>query len=187
MPRPLRDDAPGGIVHVTSRGVNGCPIYRTPSDRRAFVALLGDVVERFGWLVYAYCLMGNHYHLLLQTTWPTLSAGVQRLNGIHAQRFNRAHGRYGHLFQGRFRSQPVERDAHLLLACRYVVLNPVDAGLCRRAEDWPWSSYRATAGFEENRILALDALLPLFGRDEASARLRYREFVREGTIRARAA
>jgi REP-associated tyrosine transposase len=184
MPRPLRDNAPGGIVHVTSRGVNGCPIYRTTSDRRGFVALLGEVSERFRWLVYAFCLMGNHYHLVLQTTWPTLSAGVQRLNGIHAQRFNRRHGRYGHLFQGRFKSEPVERDAHLLLACRYVVLNPVAAGLCRRPEDWPWSSYRVTAGLTENRLLALDGLLPLFGRDEAGAQLRYREFVGEGASRA---
>jgi len=131
MPRRGRLDAPGLISHVTARGVNGCPVYRSTRDRLDYLALLGEVVERFHWLLYAYCLMGNHVHLLVETTWPTLSAGVQRLHGIYGQRFNRRHGRYGHLYQGRFKSEPVQRDAHLLLAARYVVLNPVAVALCR--------------------------------------------------------
>ena len=187
MARRRRLDAPGLISHVTARGVDGCAIFRSPTDRRGYLALLEDAVERFDWLVYAYCLMGNHVHLLLETTWPTLSRGLQRLNGIHAQRFNRRHGRSGHLFQGRFASEPVERDAHLLSAARYVVLNPVRAGLCREPADWAWSSYRATAGAEDAGFLALERLLPFFGRDEERARRRYCTYVREGVETLRAA
>lgn len=181
MPRRHRLDASGLVSHVTARGVDGCPVYRSSRDRFDYLAILEDVVERFHWLVYAYCLMGNHVHLLVETTWPTLSAGIQRLHGIYGQRFNRRHGRYGHLYQGRFKSEPVERDAHLLATARYVVLNPVAAALCRHPGDWPWSSYRATAGPPgAPTFLALDRLLPLFGRDEETARHRYREFVDEG-------
>ena len=179
MPRRLRLDAPGLISHVTARGVNGCSIYGTSLHRRDYLAHLGDVVDRFDWLLYAYCLMGNHVHLLVETTWPTLSTGMQRLHGIYAQRFNRRHGRYGHLFQGRVGSEHVGRDEHLLAAARYVVLNPVEAFLCRQPGDWPWSSYRATAGGDAG-FLALDRLLPLLGRDRTSARQRYRHFIAEG-------
>lgn len=187
MARRRRLDAPGLVSHVTARGVDGCPIFRSAADRSGYVTLLEGVAERFEWLVYAYCLMGNHVHLLIETTWPTLSTGLQRLHGIHAQRFNRRHGRYGHLFQGRFTSEPVERDAHLLSAARYVVLNPVAAGLCREPGGWPWSSYRATIGTVNPGFLALGRLLPLFGPDETSARRCYREFVRDGIGAARAA
>jgi REP element-mobilizing transposase RayT len=185
MARRRRLDAPGLVSHVTARGVDGCPIFRSAADRRAYLALLEDTVERSGWLVYAYCLMGNHVHLLVETTWPTLSRGLQRLNGIHAQRFNRRHARSGHLFQGRFGSEPVERDAHLLSTARYVVLNPVRAGLCRKPADWPWSSYRATAGAANAGFLALERLLPFFGADEDRARRRYCTYVREGIGAAR--
>jgi putative transposase len=187
MARSRRSDAPGLVSHVTARGVDGCPVFRSAADRRGYLDLLDDTAKRFDWQVYAYCLMGNHVHLLIETIWPTLSVGVQRLNGIHAQRFNRRHGRYGHLFQGRFGSEPVARDAQLLSTARYVVLNPVKAGLCRHPADWPWSSYRATIGPAEPGFLALDRLLPLFGRDEERARRRYREFVDEGMRTARAA
>lgn len=187
MARRRRLDAPGLVSHVTARGVDGCPIFRSAGDRHGYLSLLEDVVERFDWLLYAYCLMGNHVHLLIETTWPTLSAGLQRLNGLHAQRFNRRYGRYGHLFQGRFASELVEWDSHLLSAARYVVLNPVEANLCRHPGDWAWSSYRATVGTADPRLLALDRLLPLFGPDETSARRRYCEFVQEGMSTARAA
>jgi REP element-mobilizing transposase RayT len=139
--------------------------------------LLADVCTRFEWRVYSYCLMGNHYHLVVRTLWPNLAAGVQRLNGIHAQRFNGRHGRTGHLFGGRYNSKPVLDEPHLLSAVRYDVLNPVRAGLCRRAADWEWSSYRATANGAASQVLALDELLPLFGPDVRSARRRYRELV----------
>ncbi len=180
MPRPLRIDVAGAISHITARGADRCPIFRSDGDRRDFLKLLAGVAERFAWDVYAYCLMTNHYHLLVQPRWPTLSAGMQRLSGIHAQRFNRNHGRTGHLFGARFASPLVEGDSHLLLAARYIVLNPVRAGLCPTAADWPWSSYRATAGLAPAGFLALDRLLPLLGTTDERARRRYREFIADG-------
>ena len=187
MPRPHRRNAPGSIAHVTARGVNGCAIVRSHDDRRRFIALLADVVDRFDWLLLAYCLMGNHFHLLVETRWQTLSAGVQRLSSMHAQRFNREHGRYGHLFQGRFASEDVARDAHLLEAARYIVLNPARAGICRDPVQYPWSSFRTTVGLAAPGFVAVDALLPFFGPDEERARERYGTFVRDGTRTARSA
>jgi putative transposase len=177
MPRKHRRDAAGAISHVDARGVNGCAIFRSRLDRLDFLALLAEVVDRFEWRVYSYCLMTNHYHLVVRTLWPNLAAGIQRLNGIHAQRYNGRHGRTGHLFGGRYNSKPVVDEHHLFTAVRYDVLNPVRAGLCRRARDWEWSSYRASAGGAPCAFLALDELLPLFGRDVESARRRYRELV----------
>lgn len=165
---------------MTARGVDGCPIYCDDRDRTAFLDRLGDVVVRFGWRVYAYCLMTNHYHLVFRTPWPTLSRGVQRLSGMHAQQFNRRHRRTGHLFGARFDSPRLKTDAHLLLACRYTVRNPVRAQICTAPAGYRWSSYRATAGLEPApEYLATGDLLPLFGSNEESARAAYREFVEE--------
>jgi len=149
MARPLRIEFPGAVYHITSRGNALQDIYVDDADREAFLDVLTRVVERFHWLCHAYCLMGNHYHLLVETLEPTLSRGMRQLNGVYTQRFNRRHGRAGHLFGGRFKAILVEREAYLLELCRYVVLNPVRAGLVRAAKDWPWSSYRATAGLAE--------------------------------------
>ena len=180
MPRPLRPQIPGASHHVTARGVDGCTIYRDDRDRLAFLERLEDVVTRFRWRLLAYCLMTNHYHLVVRTPWPTLSRGVQRLNGMHAQRFNTRHRRTGHLFGARFHSPRLETDAHLLLACRYVVRNPVRAGLCAAPAGWRWSSFRATAGHAPApALLALDDLLPHFGPTAESARAAYRTFAEE--------
>ena len=180
MPRPPRPQVPGASHHVTARGVDGCTIYRDDRDRLAFLERLDDVVVRFGWRLLAYCLMTNHYHLVVRTPWPTLSRGVQRLNGMHAQRFNQRHRRTGHLFGARFASPRLEADAHLLLACRYVVRNPVRAGLCVAPAGWRWSSFRATVGQSRApTFLATADLLPHFGRTEEAARTAYRAFVEE--------
>jgi putative transposase len=180
MPRPLRPQIPGASHHVTARGVDGCAIYRDVRDRVAFLERLEDVVTRFGWRLLAYCLMTNHYHLVVRTPWPTLSRGVQRLNGMHAQRFNTRHRRRGHLFGARFDSPRLETDAHLLLACRYVVRNPVRAGLCAAPDGWRWSSFRATSGrTQAPTLLAVADLLPHFGPTEEAARAAYRTFVEE--------
>ena len=146
MARPPRIAFPGALYHLTARGVDGVAIYRDHADRRQFLTLLDLVVQGTGWLVYAYCLMGNHYHLLLETPEPNVSEGMQYLNGVYGQRFNRRHDRTGHLLGGRFHSTLVEKQSHLLEATRYVVLNPVRANLCNHPGDWPWSSYAATAG-----------------------------------------
>ena len=149
MARPLRIEFPGAIYHVTSRGDGRDDIYLSEDDRQMFLRVLSQTVERFGWICHAWCLMTNHYHLMIETPKGNLSQGMRHLNGVYTQRFNRAHGRVGHVFQGRFKAILVEKDAHLLELCRYIVRNPVAAGMVKEASDWHWSSYRATARLED--------------------------------------
>src|SRR5712692_7942277 len=146
MSRPLRLEHPGAVWHITSRGNDRQRIFSDDVDRECFVSLLGRTVDLFRWRLHAFVLMGNHYHLVLETPELTLSRGMRQLNGLYAQAFNRRHKRAGHLYQGRFKAILVEKDSHLLELVRYVVLNPVRAGLATSAKDWPWSSYRGTAG-----------------------------------------
>ncbi len=165
---------------MTARGNRRQPVFLDDDDRRRFLGLLGGVVGDGAWQCHAYCLMGNHFHLLVETPLENLSAGMHRLNSLHAQRFNRRYELDGHLFQGRFHSLLVESDWHLLSLARYIVLNPLRAGLCRRASDWRWSSFRATAGMSPSpRWLAVDALLEQFGERRERARSAYRTFVAE--------
>lgn len=145
MSRPLRLEFAGAIYHVTSRGDRREPIFAGDADRHMLLEVLAQATERFDAQVLAYCLMGNHYHLVLHTREPNLSRFMRHLNGVYTQRFNRRHGLVGHLFQGRFKAILVDRDAYLLALCRYVERNPVAAGLVKAAADWVWSSYRAHA------------------------------------------
>lgn len=166
---------------MTSRGNDRSAIFRDDRDRAAFQEMLGRVASSLGWIVHAYCLMGNHYHLLVETPRGNLSAGMQRLNGRYTQYFNRRHRRVGHVLQGRYKAIHVEKEEHLLELCRYVVLNPVRAGLVERAGAWPWSSYRAICGKAlPPKWLELDWTLSRFGRRRASARKGYERFVAEG-------
>ena len=146
MARPLRIEFADAVYHVTARGNRQEPIFVDDADRRLFLDLLDQAFERFDASALAYCLMGNHYHLVLRTRQPNLSALMRHVNGIFTQRMNRRHGKVGHLFQGRFKAILVDRDAYLLEVCRYVDLNPVRAGLVASARDWPWSSYLALTG-----------------------------------------
>lgn len=146
MARPLRLEYPGALYHVTSRGNARARIYADDADRRNFLELLGAVCDRHRWRVHAYCLMGNHYHLVIETPEPTLSKGMRHLNGVYTQAFNRRHRKVGHLFQGRYTAILVDKDKYLLELARYVVLNPVRAGMVKSAGQWPWSSYRALIG-----------------------------------------
>jgi REP element-mobilizing transposase RayT/plasmid stabilization system protein ParE len=181
MARPLRLEFPGALYHLTSRGDGREDVFLTAADREAFLQVLTQVVERFAWLCHAYCLMDNHYHLLVETPQANLSRGMRQLNGVYTQAFNRAHGRVGHVFQGRFKSILVEKESHLLELARYIVQNPVRARSVRRAVDWPWSSYRATAGLEAApSFLTVDWILGQFGRNRRTAQEAYREFVAEG-------
>jgi len=176
--RPLRIDIPGALHHVTARGNARQPIFLADFDRELFLATLRQTVKRHGWRCHAYCLMGNHYHLLIETVTATLSAGMRHLNGAYAQGFNLRHDRTGHLFQSRFAAILVEKERHLLSLCRYVVLNPVRAGLCTRPDAWRWSSYRASAGFDPAPdFLTTDWLLAQFGQRESAAAAGYRAFV----------
>ena len=143
---------PGAIYHVTSRGNAQSDIYLDDSDRETFLITLSEVATRFGWICHAYCLMSNHYHLVIETPKANLALGMRQLNGVYTQRFNRTHHRVGHVFQGRYKAILVERDAYLLELSRYVVLNPVRAKMVNDVSQWPWSSYRATAGMVEHRV-----------------------------------
>lgn len=178
MSRPLRAEFPGAIWHVTSRGNERQAVFFDDADRELFLDVLGATVRLFGWRLHAFVLMGNHYHLVVETPDPTLSRGMRQLNGVFTQAFNRRHGRAGHLFQGRYKAILVERETHLLALLRYVVRNPVRAGITRRARDWAWGSYRATAGLAPRPDWLETAwTVEQFGRGEAEARRRYREFV----------
>ena len=181
MARPLRIEYEGAVYHVTSRGNAGAEIYPADSDRHRFLETLTEVVSRLGWICHAYCLMSNHYHLLIETPDPNLSQGMKLLNGIYTQRFNRAGKRSGHVFQGRFKAILVEKEAYLLELARYVVLNPVRAKMVRSARAWPWSSYRATAGqCEIPGFLTVDWLLSQFGNERTQAVHAYRKFISRG-------
>jgi REP element-mobilizing transposase RayT len=178
MPRPPRDDFPGAIWHLITRGVRKEPIFLDERDYQVFLLLLEEVVERFGWICHAYCLMPNHYHLLVETPRANLSDGMERLNGRYAQYFNFRHNVEGHVFERRFRSIRVKGEAHLLELSRYIVLNPVRAGLCRNAAGWRWSSYCAAVGtVPRPKFLTVDWLMGLFGDDPNSAREGYLRFV----------
>lgn len=146
MSRPLRIEFAGAVYHVTTRGDRRESIYRDDVDRQAQLAVLAQALDRFDGQVLAYCLMGNHYHLVLHTRQGNLSRLMRHLNGVYTQAHNRRHGLVGHLFQGRFKAILVDREAYLLALCRYVERNPVAAGLVASVGDWVWSSYGAHVG-----------------------------------------
>ncbi len=181
MSRPLRLEYPDALYHITARGDRRENIFEDDQDRLAFLATLAKVVKQFNWLCYAYCLMDNHYHLLIQTPDGNLSKGMRQLNGVFTQSSNRRHSRVGHLFQGRFKAILVDSDAYLLELARYVVLNPVRAGMVKKADRWHWSSYRASVGLvSADEFLAVDGLLAQFAKRRSNAQARYAQFVLEG-------
>ncbi len=181
MARPLRVEYEGALYHVTSRGNARQGIFLVDPDRKLFLETLGDTVRRFGWVCHAYCLMTNHYHLLVETPEANLSRGMRHLNGVYTQAFNRRHMRTGHVLQGRFKAILVEKESHLLELARYVVLNPVRARAVRSARDWSWSSYRATAGMvDAPDFLTTSWILTQFHRSPRRAIELYRKFVKQG-------
>jgi len=177
MSRQNRVQTADGLYHSGTRGIRRLPVFVDDDDRHLFLAILGDVVKRFEWECRAYCLMTNHYHLAIRTPEPNIGAGMHRLNGLYAQAFNRRHGFKGHLFEERYWSGVIETDDHALSLMRYVVLNPVRAGMCLLPHQWPWSSYRATAGLE-----AAPAFLDLRWL-AAHGRTAYRSYVLDGLER----
>jgi REP element-mobilizing transposase RayT len=175
------------LFHVTTRGNAQAPLFFDDFDYTAFVTVLARAVEAFSWRCLAFCLMPNHYHLVIQTPEPNRGAGMRHLNGSYAQRFNARYDGSGHVFQGPYRATEIAEEPHLLEACRYVVLNPVRAGLCRDASQWPWSSYRITAGLRNHpTFLDVSDLLGCFGGEVEvqSAKARYRAFIADGVARA---
>lgn len=181
MARPLRLEFHGALYHITSRGDGREAIYLSDEDRELSLDVLSDVVDRFNWVVHAYCLMGNHYHLLVETPDANLAQGMRQFNGVYTQRFNRRHTRVGHVFQGRYKAIIVQKEQYLLELARYVVLNPVRAGMVRHAVDWPWSSYRATVALVSPPCwLMVDWVLSAFSASRGPAIAAYAVFVDAG-------
>jgi len=181
MARPLRIQYEGALYHITSRGNAKSSIFPEEEDRIAFLDVLSGVNERYRWLCHAYCLMDNHYHLMIETPEGNLSSGMRQLNGVYTQHFNKRRQSVGHLFQGRYKAILVQKESHFLEVSRYVVLNPVRAHLVRDPAEWKWSSYRSMLGLDKpHPCLARDEILGQWGAKRAAAQKAYREFVREG-------
>jgi REP element-mobilizing transposase RayT len=177
MASPRRIFVPDGIYHVASRGSDRRPIFRHDPDRELFLDQLEKTLDRYRLPCLAYCLMTNHYHLVVLTPDQRLSKAMQELNGGYSRRFNSIHGRSAHLFRNRFMAQLIDSDSYLLTACRYVAHNPVRAGLCITPPEWKWSSYRASAGIGPTpRFLDERQLRDAIGGGDGWRR-RYREFV----------
>ncbi|WP_027714335.1 transposase [Desulfuromonas sp. TF] len=181
MARPLRIEYPGALYHVTSRGNHRQDIFANEEDRDRFLGILAHTVRRHNWFCHAYCLLDNHYHLVIETPDGNLSRGMRQVGAVYTQAYNRRHGKSGHLFQGRYKAVLVERESHLLEVIRYVLLNPVRAGATKMPEAWPWSSYRGICGIEEaHSCLSVDWVLGQFGQERKEAVRRFRNFVRDG-------
>jgi len=183
VPRKLRPEIPGAFFHTFARGNVQLPLFLDATDYEAWLQMLARTVEGFAWRCHAYCAMPNHFHVLVETPEPTRSAGMRHLNGSYAQRFNEKYAGSGHVFQGRYGANLIESDEQFLETCRYIVLNPVRAGICAAPDEWRWSSYRATAGFTQPpTFLTVDAVLEMFATDPRKAQARYRQFVSEGQV-----
>jgi putative transposase len=164
MGRALRIIDNDAIYHAGSRGSNRGPIAWDEQDFQSLLGEIGRVSVRHKWSVLAWCLIPHHYHLVLRTPKGGFSAGFKQINGNHSRRTNRRRGRDAHLFKNRPWAVELTTPAHLVGALAYVFRNPVEAGLCSRPEEWPWSSYRATLAIEPSPIwLAPDEVRPLFG------------------------
>ncbi len=178
MGRAPRQFAPETIYHVFARGSNKQAIFVLDSDRIDFLECLRHVIEHADLSCLAYCLMSNHYHLVLETRDGRLSRAMQALNGRYAQRFNRRYEREAHLFKNRFGAIRQASESQLLWTLRYTVVNPVAQGLCGSPSEWPWSSHRALAGLDAApSFLDVGRALSFFGDSPTEAMSRYRAFV----------
>jgi REP element-mobilizing transposase RayT len=183
MPRSPRIEYPGAIYHITSRGNRKENIYLSDNDKYNFLMLLGKTCGRCDWICHAYCLMNNHYHLLLETPFGNLAKGMQHLNGVYTQQFNKKYNHVGHVFQGRYKSILVEKDSYLLELARYIVLNPVRANLVSNASEWKWSSYSATCGeITAPSWLTVNWIQDLFKSHHGVSLSKYKQFIHEGLI-----
>jgi putative transposase len=181
MSRPIRIEFAGALYHVSNSGPALKPIARDDADRKFFLDTLGDVVNRFRWLLHSYVLMQDHYHLIVETPRPNLSRGMRQLNGVYTRYFNRTHGCEGALFKGRFKGILFERKDYLLNLCRHVVLNPVRVGRSSSADKYHWSSHRAMAGLvTAPDYLHTESVLGYFGGQGRETQRKYRQYVRDG-------
>lgn len=178
MARPLRIEYPGAFYHITARGNERKDIFRGESDRKRFLAYLETAVIRYKAVIHVYCLMNNHYHLLMSTPAGNLSQILRHINGAYTVYYNKRHHRFGHLFQGRYKAILVEADEYAGELSRYIHLNPVRAGLANLPEGYPWTSYLNYIGKKKAPgWQSTDWLLRYFGKTPAEAQRRYRAFV----------
>lgn len=189
MARPLRIQYPGAWYHVTSRGNERVSIFRDDTDRRKFISILEESAEDYGVEVHGFCLMSNHFHLLLKTPLADLDRFMQRFNTAYIVYFNWKHERVGHLYQGRYKAILVDADNYLLGVSRYIHLNPVRLERWEKAslkdkftflKSYPWSSFPAYLGIREPSFLHLDMILGMVGGGKKRKEKRYREFVLKG-------
>ncbi|HEY2431989.1 MAG TPA: transposase [Vicinamibacterales bacterium] len=182
MARYKRIREQGLLRHVMSRGNGRMGIFLDDTDYRKFLYILGDVLDEYDVDCWDACVMPNHYHLALMNRRPNLGEAMKHLNGEYATWWNAHHGRVGHVFQGRYKDQIVQRESYLRNLLVYVALNPVRAGLVTSPELWPWSSYRCTAGLSPNPgFLRIEPVLAVFGDGpEDVLRDRYVRHVRGG-------
>jgi len=181
MARALRIEYPGACYHVVARSVCRRNITTDQRDARTLISALENVHKKYNFVLYAYCIMSNHYHLLLETPDGNLSRGMQNLNSTYAIIFNKRHKGSGHLFQGRYKAILVEKEEYLLTLSRYIVLNPVRAGIVNEPEAYGWSSFREAMGMKRRSgFLETSYILSHFSEDLAAARRQYREFVYSG-------
>jgi REP element-mobilizing transposase RayT len=177
MPRPPRAELEGGIHHVYSRGAVKQTIFLDDDDREGYLTTLAKVVNWTSWRCLAYCLMGNHMHLLIETPRPNLGRGMQQLHGAYGLAFNRRHEKAGHVFGARFQSKVIKDDPQLWITTRYIVRNPVEAGLCTTPEAWPWSSHAQIVAGNSPPWLHTARLDSYFGSMGGDPRKRYLDFV----------
>jgi putative transposase len=183
MARPLRIHLPGTLYHVVSRGDNKCAIFADDEDYKRFLNMFARAATRLAVRCHAYCLMWNHFHLLVESGPHAISRMMQQLNSAYCQSFNRRHARVGHVLQGRFKSPIIDADVYFLRVVRYIVRNPVAAQLVTRPEDWAWSSYRATVGLAPaHPVLDLVRVLTAFDTDNIeAARQQFAGFVTDAS------
>jgi REP element-mobilizing transposase RayT len=180
MARPLRIEYPGAFYHVTSRGNEQKDVFKSKKDREKFLEYLESATKRYGAGIHAYCLMSNHYHLLLETPAGNLAQIMRHINGAYTTYFNVKRKRAGHLFQGRYKAILVEADEYATELSRYIHLNPVRVGIVGKPEGYQWSSYRSYIGqCTAADWLKTEFILGYFGRKAADAKNKYRKFVED--------
>ena len=181
MARPLRIEYPGAVYHITARGNQKLPIFLDNTDRSTFLSILGETCHRYNWFCYAYCLMDNHYHLVIETVDGILSLGMALLNGKYTQKFNFRQNKVGHVFQGRYKAILVDREKYLLELIRYVSLNPVRAKMVSSPDKWKHSSYLTTVGRARNPgFLSREWILDQFDQDYQRSIKAFKTFVEKG-------
>ncbi|MFC1788257.1 transposase [Patescibacteria group bacterium] len=181
MTRPLRIEYPGALYHVMSRGNARQEIFSDDSDRFLFLEVLEKATWYHNILCHAYCLMDNHYHLLLETPEGNLSMAMRDINGNYTQKYNKKNNSVGHLLQGRYKCHLIEKDPYLLQVARYIVLNPVRAKITKDPSDYMWSSFRLTAGLQKSpKWLSTDWILGMFSDQKKESQRKYQKFIYNG-------